>query len=821
MGKLLKTGFLILISLAVFAGAGLYVFRNPLLETSIGQQLNKRGLPLQSIADLDLSFNTFRLNGLSAGKNKELRLDNMLVAWNVPDLLAGKPISIEISGLHVAFDLNAAYPPLSSTTPMTAAPEKSINLPWLPNFSLKDSAIHLRSTAGEATIALFGGIAQSQPDAQTMHMSVIVSGSLAQSKSLLTATLDRKGNIQGKFAVSEGMLGLPEANISSFSGEAAFSFAALQLQYIQTEFTLSGIKLPGKTVIKPISDSAAKNPVTPALGDTAIDRITLKGDIRASAQSLTGSLDLEADGGQYAAEPFKIQQFSVSLPVQITSNRDNWQVALRNPGQITFGKIDSGTPVHLLNAFKFSIPQANLELEKHLQGWSLSHDIAVTPGNLNVRVDRTESPAIEAQIHPGKITLTGKLSAGSDYQGRFTLNEAGFTLPQSDLQMKDFSATVHWNDAEMGTAADFAVARLQHLASEPLFAALSITGSIRNEAAAEEPAVYALNVAGGVPDLRYLTISGRHAPASGDGTIQAEIIPIRFSPEGLQPSALSPVLAQLENVSGNLSANAQFSWTKEGVRNSQAAFELRNLSFARENTKLSDLNINLNLVDLLSPRTPPHQTITIQHIDAGVPLENLLVSYHIEGTSPPRIAIEKAQFSMLEGTIAVEPTVIDPAAARSDTLIRISNIDLETLFNVIKVDGLTGTGHLDGQIPLTLAENQVTITNGHLAAQAPGILRFKSEKASKLMASAGKEMNLLLQAAQDFHYTELSLDLDKSVTHDLVAKLSLLGNNPKVKDGQAFRLNIKLETDIDKILQTINQGYNLSHEILRGSLRFH
>ena len=821
MEKLLKTGFLILISLAVFAGAGLYVFRNPLLETLIGQQLNKQGLPLQSIADLDLSFNTFRLKGLSAGKHKELRLDNMLVAWNVPDLLAGKPISVEISGLHVAFDLNAAHPLLSSTTPMTAAPEKSISLPWLPNFSLKGSAIHLRSTAGDATIALSGGIAQNQPDAQTIRLSVIVSGSLAQSKSLLTATLDRKGNIQGKFTVSEGMLGLPEASISSFSGEAAFSFAALQLQHIQTEFALSGIKLPGKTIVKPVSDSADKNPLAPVPGDTAIDRITLKGDIRASAQSLTGSLDLEADGGQYAAEPFKVQQLSVSLPVQITSNRDNWQVALRNPGQITVGKIDSGTPVHLLNAFRLLIPQANLELAKSSQGWALAHDIAIAPGSLNVRADRAESSVIEAQIHPGKITLVGKLGTGNDYQGRFTINDAGFTLPQSDLQMKDFSATVHWNDAEMGTAADFAIARLQHLASEPLFAALSITGSIRNEAAAGEPVVYALNITGGVPELRYLKISGRHAPASGDGMLQAGIIPVRFSPEGLQPGVLSPALAQLEDVSGHLGANVQFKWSKEGVRNSQAAFELRNLSFARENTKLSDLNINLNLVDLLSPRTPPHQTITIRRIDAGVPLENLLVSYHIEGASPPRIAIEQAHFSVLEGTIAVVPTVIDPAAARSDTLIRISNIDLETLFNVIKVDGLTGSGHLDGQIPLTLAENQVTITNGHLAAQAPGILRFKSEKASKLMASAGKEMNLLLQAAQDFHYTELSLDLDKSVTHDLVAKLSLLGNNPKVKDGQTFRLNIKLETDIDKILQTINQGYNLSHEILRGSLRFH
>lgn len=821
MEKRLRTGLLILISLAVFAGAGLYVFRNPLLEALIGQQLNKQGLPLQSIADLNLSFNTFHLNGLSAGKNKELRLDNMLVTWNVPDLLAGKPVSIEISGLHVAFDLNAAYPPLGSTTPMAAAPEKGISLPWLPNFSLKDSAIHLRSTAGDATITLSGGITQNPPDARTIRLSVIVSGSLAQSNSLLTATLDRKGNIQGKFILSEGMLALPEASISSFSGEAAFSFAALQLQHIQTEFALSGIKLPGKAFVRPVSDPTDKNPVAPASGNTSIDRITLRGDIRASAQSLTGSLDLEASGGQYSAEPLKVQQLSVSLPVQITSSRDNWQVTLRNPGQITFGKIDSGTPVHLLNALQFSIPQVNLELAKSSQGWSLAHDIAVIPGNLNVRVDRAESSAIEAQIHPGKITLTGKLSTGTGYQGRFTINDTGFTLPQSDLQLKDFSATVHWNDAEIGTAADFAIARLQHLASEPLFAALSISGSIRNEAAAGEPAVYALNITGGVPDLRYLKISGRHAPASGDGLLQAEIIPIRFSPEGLQPGALSPALAQLEDASGHLDANVQFKWSKEGMQNSQAAFELRNLSFTRENTKLSDLNVSLNLVDLLSPRTPPHQTITIRRIDAGAPLENLLVSYHIEGTSPPRIAVEKAQFSILEGTIAVEPTVIDPAAARSDTLIHIRNIDLETLFNVIKVDGLTGSGHLDGEIPLTLAENQVTITNGHLAAQAPGVLRFQSEKASQLMASAGKEMNLLLQAAQDFHYTELSLDLDKSVTHDLVAKLSLLGNNPKVKDGRAFRLNIKLETDIDKILQTINQGYNLSHEILRGSLRFH
>ncbi|QOJ24728.1 MAG: YdbH domain-containing protein [Gammaproteobacteria bacterium] len=819
MNKGLKTALLALISLILAAAAGLYIFRNPLLQVLIGQQLSKQGLPLQSLTGLDVSFNAFRLNGLAAGNNKELRLDHLLATWHLPDLLAGKPLSIEVSGLQVALDLDARFP--VSSQPMTASSGKGISIPWLPDFSLKDSTIHLHSAAGNADIALSGEIAQRQPDGQAIRLSVIASGALAQSTSLLTATLDKQGNLQGKIVVSDGGLALPAAKITRFSGEAAFAFAASQLQHIRTELALSGIHVPGKAPVQPASGQADKNPATPSTsGDVAIDQITLKGDIRASAQSVTGLLDLELAGGQLSAQPLKVQQLSVSLPIQIASEQDNWRIGLRNPGQITLGKVDSGVPVHLLNALKLSVSQANLDLVKSAQGWSLAHDIAVTPGNLSLRADRAESSAIDAQIHPGKIALTGKFDAGKNYQGRFNITDAGFALPQSQLQMKDISATVHLDDAELGTAADFAIGRLQHLASEPLFAALSISGSVRNEAADGEPAVYALNIAGGVPDLRYLKVSGQHAPDSGNGMLKAEIVPFSFSPHGLQPGALSPALAQLEEVSGHVSASTQFKWSNKGIQNSQAAFELRDLSFVRENVKLTNLNVDLHVTDLLSLSTPPRQTITVQRIDAGAPLENLLVSYHIEGTDPPRFALEQAQFSALQGTVSVVPTIIDPAMARSDTLIRISNIDLESFFNLIKVDGLTGSGHLDGQIPLTLKENQVTITRGHLAARTPGVLRFQSEKASQLLASSGKEMNLLLQAAQDFHYTELSMDLDKAVTHDLVAKLSLLGNNPAVKDGRAFRLNIKLETDIDKILQTINRGYNLSHEILRGTLKF-
>jgi hypothetical protein len=821
MGKRLKSGLLALVSLIIFASVSLYAFRNSLLEALISHQLGKQGMPLQSISALDISLTTFRMQDLTAGKNKELRVGKILVDWQLPDLLSGKPASIEISGLQWVLDLDEKRPPSDSLRTMSLKTGSDINIPWLPNFSLKDSAIHLHSTAGNATIALSGDIQQDQPDTQAIRLSAVVSGSLGQIKSTLAATLDRQGNIRGKVTVAEGMLNLPEAKISSFAGDATFTVAAMRLQHIATEFALSKVQLSGKKSAKPVSEQASRNSSAFILPDTAIDQISIKGDIRGLPDSWSGQLDVDLDGGQLTSEPLNIQRITVSLPMQVILDQDSWRIGLRNPGQITLGKIDSGAALRFQNPLRFSISQANLALVKNSQGLTLKHDIAVIPSDFSLLVDQDKSPAIEVQIHPGKIALTGTFDAKKKYQAHITLSDATVLLPQPQLQLKAISAALHLNDPETGAAADFAIGQLQHLAPEPLFAALSISGSIRNEAADGEPEVYALNVAGGVPDLRYLKITGKHSPESGNGVLKAEIIPLNFSPDRLQPSALSPALSRLEEVTGQISASAQFKWSNQGVHSSRGAFELRHVSFTQETAKVDDLNASLNLENLLSPSSLPQQTITIRRIDFGIPVESLLVSYQIEGADPPRIVLEKAQFSMMDGILSLAPTIINSAAAHTDVLVHVNNIDLGTFFNLIQIDGLTGSGHLDGQIPIRLEDNQVMIRKGHVAAKAPGVLRFQSAKASQLLATAGEEMNLLLQAMQDFHYTELSLDLDKSATHGLIAKLSLLGNNPAVKDGQDFRLNINLESDIDKILQTINQGYNLSHEILRNAFRRH
>ena len=176
---------------------------------------------------------------------------------------------------------------------------------------------------------------------------------------------------------------------------------------------------------------------------------------------------------------------------------------------------------------------------------------------------------------------------------------------------------------------------------------------------------------------------------------------------------------------------------------------------------------------------------------------------------------------MIGGTLSTGPTVIDPLSNATNVVFQVADLDLEALFKLIDVEGLAGDGRLDGNIPLTLRDDSVSIQDGVLAANKPGILRFKSEEVSKLLAGSAEDVDLLLQALTEFHYTELTLKLNNSANNDLLTTLSLLGNNPNVLQGRPFRLNINLESNIGEILRALGQAYGVSSKALQRAFRLH
>lgn len=808
MPRLLKNGLLILFIVLLIAAIGLYLFRVVVLESFIARELNKYGLPLNALTVEEFSFNTLRVHDVNMGPHQELKIQKINVAWQLPGLLVGQPVAIDIDGLYVMLDLRNGSP-FPSTT-MTPSPG-NVSLPWLPVVSLKNSAVHLHSVKGDIVIELSGDISQSQLGKQEIRFGAVANSSFGRINAELTGAVTPQGNGQARMLIKEGSLDLPAAKISHFSGEAGVALEAFKLQNLGIDFAFAVIKIANTEL-----PTKQNGKISSEIG--AIDQVTLKGHLL-SPDEWKGELDVNVSNGRLNTESIDIGKLSVVVPIRIENQQDTWRIGLRDPAQIVVGKMDYGVQVNLKKPAVFSIPQADLELIKTPQGWALDHRIALSAGDLSLSVKKAESTSIEAHIQPGKLLLNGRLGSDRHYQGQLALNEAALFLPQSHLGLTAISAEAQLGNAASHDIARFDIGQVEHQAPQPFFKAVSVSGNVRSQRIEGKPMMYLLTMTAGVPNLRYLKLIAQHVPESGQGMLAVQLTPLRFAPKGLQPSVLFPALEAFANVTGSVNANARIDWNKQGISRSHGKVELHGISFMHEAAKVNDLSAMLSLNDLIALSSPPGQRITVRRIDPGVPLENLHISYQIKPAKLPHLALENMRFSAMDGTVSLAPTIINPVSPRSDLRVHIDHINLDTFFDLINVTGLAGSGHLSGDIPIALEKNRVLITNGHLAAKAPGILRFQSEKAAQYLAGAGEEMNLLLQALQDFHYSELTLNLDKSVEQDLIAKLSLLGNNPEVKDGRPFRLNIKLETDIDKILDTINHGYNLSHEILRGSLK--
>jgi hypothetical protein len=533
----------------------------------------------------------------------------------------------------------------------------------------------------------------------------------------------------------------------------------------------------------------------------------------------SGKLELHAETDRLVIGPIVARATSAVLPLQIRFEHDTWRMGLQKPGQVTIKKIDPIDAITLKGSLGLSIQKMDIERVKSSRGTALNHHLVLLPSPITLLVKQKQAAAVEAQIYPGKISLSGKLGSGEKYQGLGMMRHASLTLLQSQIRLNDIAATLNFGTTENDKIADFTIGQLSHQVSTPYFAPFSLSGKIKSKSVHGQPQAYTIDAVGGLPGTRYLRIIGEQALDGKEGMLKIMIAPLTFAADGLQPKTLFPALAQLEDVSGMVSARVKFKWSKNGIRSS-SIIDLNNVSFIHQAVKISGLNATLDLIDLLSPRSPPQQNLTIRHIDSGIPMENLMVSYQIKD-SPPRIILEKATLFLLGGIVSLGPTLIDPTSVRNDILILVNNIELKALFDLIKVEGLAGNGRLDGSIPIMLEDDHIIIRNSHLEAEMPGILQFQSEKAAQMLANTGKEMELLLQVLQDFHYTELSLKLNKSATHDLIATLSLLGNNPNVKKGRMFRLNINLESNIGEILEAINQGYRLSNEVLRDLFRLH
>ncbi len=386
---------------------------------------------------------------------------------------------------------------------------------------------------------------------------------------------------------------------------------------------------------------------------------------------------------------------------------------------------------------------------------------------------------------------------------------ASLVLPQWSAALSEVDATVQIDgeEASLNLAGE-----LRDRSSPAVWAPLAITLEGRRDKAA-------LIMAGRVeaPDRALVVaLNGRHDLASGRGSMTIDAAPVKFEPEGRQPLDLFPIAGRtLRRVGGTVAAKGTLSWGGQHLATTLAVF-LDGIGFEGGIAQVSNLDGQVMLDSVVPPHTsgPQHVTAILQI--AALPPGPLDLRFSLP--SGDRLVVDRAMLGFAGGTLALAGITLGRDRPL-DTALDVRAVDLGAVLTLIGIDGLSGSGALDGFIPVRVDQSGVAIAGGRLAATGPGVMRYTgaglADAISGADSQAGDTLKLVQQALADFHYTSLTLALDRSADGEGSLLVGLKGANPAVLNGYPFAFNIRLDANFDRLAAVFLDGYAAANGLLR------
>jgi hypothetical protein len=317
-----------------------------------------------------------------------------------------------------------------------------------------------------------------------------------------------------------------------------------------------------------------------------------------------------------------------------------------------------------------------------------------------------------------------------------------------------------------------------------------------------------------------LDMTGSHDRLAGTGGSSVTVAPIVFKSGGMQPRDLFPGRTDLRlAVSGSAALSGSFAW-RLGIITPNLVLRLADVAYEADSSRFSKVQGEIAISGLWPLATRPNQVLT-GLVEAGgmSPIKTRLA---FQLLPKPALRVEAIRMDFVGGQISTSPFVIDPVRPTIDTVMAFRQVDLAEVFKLVGVDGLDGSGRLDGTIPIKVTPGAVVIRDGTLASSGAGVIRLNSGTLPKQITDAGEAMTLVLQALADFHYDSLVIDLAAEAAGDGTVMLKLQGNNPALLDGRPFHLNISLQSNFDRLIDIALRSMEAAQALLRqttGSAR--
>jgi hypothetical protein len=306
------------------------------------------------------------------------------------------------------------------------------------------------------------------------------------------------------------------------------------------------------------------------------------------------------------------------------------------------------------------------------------------------------------------------------------------------------------------------------------------------------------------------TVRGEVDARTGAARAEWRLAPLVFAPNRLQPAALYPPLAALglRDVAGRVEARGRATRSADGALAWSADVALRDVGAATPLARVAGL---AGALSFAGPplHTPGRQLVSIGLLDVGVPLTDGLVegSLRRDGT----LALRRARFRFADGNLEASETSIDPRGVPGPVTVRAEGLDLARLLALVALEGLSGSGRVDGELPLVREGDALHVRGGILRARDPGgaIHYVPDARVRSLAAARSHDLGLAVQAFSDFRYEALEARLDGALDAEFVVALHARGANPAFQGGRPVELNLHLEARLADLVRAGRASYRV------------
>ena len=295
-------------------------------------------------------------------------------------------------------------------------------------------------------------------------------------------------------------------------------------------------------------------------------------------------------------------------------------------------------------------------------------------------------------------------------------------------------------------------------------------------------------------------VSAIHWFSSNRGSAVLENGALTFEAGGLQLHHLSERLRGLAvNAEGALLPAAQFSW-QDGVIESTGQVDVDGLSFDTFRLgRLNGLSGTLNFTDLIGFRTAEAQRLTLDEFRFTPTLVLTDGVAEVSLLGPDGFSLEHAEWPFVGGRILIEPTIWNFDEPSQMVIIEADEWDLHSLLGLFSLNDLDIAGRASGRFPIEIVGANAYLRDAFLRSIEDGTLSYRGD-VGESASTANEYAGMAFDALRNFEYEVLGVSANGNLVGNIVLGLQMQGHNPDVLDGQLFKLNISIDSELAELV---------------------